>query len=188
MDDSEDDSEITRLLRATERGEEGAFDRLVPLIYDDLREIAHRRMRGEAEGHTLNTTAVVHEAYVHLAKGSAAWNDRAHFFAVASRVMRHVLIDHARASRAGKRGGDAVSVSLQESDAVIQPRDLDLLALDDALTALGEKDPRLMRVVECRYFGGMTMDETAEALGLSVRTAARDWRRARAYLYEQLRS
>lgn len=188
MDAPGDDSEITRLLRATERGEEGAFDRLVPLIYDDLRQIAHRRMRGEVDGHTLNTTAVVHEAYVLLARKDAGWNGRAHFFAVASRVMRHILTDHARANRAEKRGGNGVPVSLQEGDAVIQPTDLDLLALDDALTALGERDPRLMRVVECRYFGGMTMDETAEALGMSVRTATRDWRRARAYLYERLRS
>jgi RNA polymerase sigma factor (TIGR02999 family) len=178
---------VTRLLEAVDAGEEGAFERLVPLVYEDLRRIAHNRMRSEADGHTLNTTAVVHEAYVELAGRDGGFNNRAHFFAVASRVMRHILIDHARAQRAQKRGGDAVVVRLEEADGVaVDTGGLDLIALDGALRQLGARDERLARIVECRFFGGLTMEETAEALGISERTAARDWRRARVYLLELL--
>lgn len=178
---------MTRLLAAVDAGEEGAFERLVPLVYEDLRRIAHNRMRSEADGHTLNTTAVVHEAYVELAGRDGGFNNRAHFFAVASRVMRHILIDHARAQRAQKRGGDAVVVRLEEADGVaVDTGGLDLIALDGALRQLGARNERLARIVECRFFGGLTMEETAEALGVSQRTAARDWRRARVYLIELL--
>jgi RNA polymerase sigma factor (TIGR02999 family) len=178
---------VTRLLEAVDAGEEGAFERLVPLVYEDLRRIAHNRMRSEADGHTLNTTAVVHEAYVELAGRDGGFNNRAHFFAVASRVMRHILIDHARAQRAQKRGGEAVVVRLEEADGVaVDTGGLDLIALDGALRQLGARDERLARIVECRFFGGLTMEETAEALGISERTAARDWRRARVYLLELL--
>jgi RNA polymerase sigma factor (TIGR02999 family) len=179
-------SDVTRLLRAAEEGDPGALDRLIPLVYDDLRRIARRRMALEADGHTLNTTAVVHEAYAQLAGQEPAWNDRRHFFAVASRVMRHILIDHARAHRADKRGGDRTPVPLDEAGLVSDPGSLDLLALDEALEQLAGHDARLARVVECRFFGGLTMEETAEALGISERTANRDWRRARVYLYELL--
>jgi RNA polymerase sigma factor (TIGR02999 family) len=182
------DREITRLLAALDGGDGGAFDQLIPLVYDELHAIAHHRMRLEAGGHTLNTTAVVHEAYVRLVdQEPGAWRDRVHFFAVASRVMRHILIDHARARRAEKRGGGVVPVGLEEADGAQEGGVLDVLELDDALRQLAEHDPRLEQVVECRFFGGMSMEETAEAMGVSVRTATRDWRRARAYLYDALR-
>jgi RNA polymerase sigma factor (TIGR02999 family) len=179
-------SDVTRLLQRVEAGDPEAFDDLVPLIYDDLRRIAERRMRDEAEGHTLTTTAVVHEAYLRLSEQESGWENRTHFFAVASRVMRHILIDHARARAAEKRGGDAVRITLHDAVAVQDRPELDLLALDEALGVLAELNERLARVVECRFFGGLTMEETAEALGVSLRTATRDWRRARAYLREML--
>ena len=160
----------------------------MPLVYDDLRRIAHRRLQSERTDHTLDTTAVVHEAYLALVEqATATWNDRAHFFAVAARVIRHVLIDHARRRGAQKRGGGEVRVPLQEDLVSIQTApNIDLVALDAALAELGERDPRLERVVECRFFGGMTVQETAAALDTSVRTVERDWTRARAYLYQAL--
>ena len=179
---------MTELLALCSSAEREAFDRLVPLVYGDLRRIARRRMRSERPDHTLDTTALVHEAYVQLVdQATATWADRAHFFAVAARVIRHVLIDHARRRGAAKRGGGDVRVPLVD-DLVSDggPRNLDLLALDDALRKLGERDSRLERVVECRFFAGMTVPETAEALGTSVRTVERDWKRARAYLYRDL--
>jgi len=179
-------SDVTLLLQRVEDGDERAFDDLIPLIYEDLRHIAERRLRDEAEGHTLTTTAVVHEAYVRLAQQDGGWDGRSHFFAVASRVMRHILIDHARARATDKRGGDAVRITLHDGAAAADPPELDLLALDEALSLLAERNERLARVVECRFFGGLTMEETAEALDISLRTATRDWRRARAYLKEML--
>lgn len=184
--DSTPPSDVTVLLQRVDAGDEEAFDDLIPLIYDDLRRIAERRMRDEADGHTLTTTAVVHEAYVRMAEQDAGWESRSHFFAVASRVMRHILIDHARAKATDKRGGDAVRITLHDAAAATDPPALDLLALDEALDLLGERNERLARVVECRFFGGLTMEETAEALDISLRTATRDWRRARAYLKEML--
>lgn len=157
-------------------------------MYDDLRRIAHRRLQSERTGITLDTTAVVHEAYLALVEqATATWNDRAHFFAVAARVIRHVLIDHARRRGALKRGGANVRVPLR--DDLVPAEELpqiDLVALDLALTELGQHDSRLERVVECRFFGGMTVQETAAALDASVRTVERDWTRARAYLYQAL--
>jgi len=182
------DPEITRLLDSASDGDAAALDRLIPLIYDDLRAMAHRRIAAEQDGHTLNTTAVVHEAYVRLVEASdRGWRDRVHFFAVASRVMRHILIDYARMRRAEKRGGGIVPIPLGEVDGVTAPAVVDVLELHDALERLALHDPRLERVVECRFFGGMSMEETAAALGVSVRTATRDWRRARAYLYDELK-
>jgi len=179
--------EITRLLAACSSGEREAFDRLIPLVYDDLRAIAHGRLVHERPDHTLNTTAVVHEAYVKLVdQATASSRDRAHFFAVAARVMRHLLIDHARERTAAKRGGGALHLPLDERLAGEEPRLVELLALDEALSRLGERDAHLERVVECRFFGGMTMEETAESLGSSLRTTERDWKRARTYLYEAL--
>lgn len=181
--------DITRLLSSAASGDSDALNRLIPLIYPDLREIAHRRIRGEREGHTLNTTAVVHEAYVRIVEGEhQEWRDRVHFLAVASKVMRHVLIDYARMKQASKRGGGAAPVTLSDQHAVEEERVLDVLELDEALQRLAAHDPRLEKVVECRFFGGLNMEETAEALGVSVRTATRDWRRARAYLYDALGS
>lgn len=179
--------EITELLQACSSGEPEALDRLMPLVYDDLRAIAHRRLRLERSDHTLNTTAVVHEAYLKLVdQATATWRDRAHFFAVSARVMRHLLIDHARERKADKRGGGAIHIPLDERLVGEQGSTIELLALDEALTALGRHDDRLEQVVECRFFGGMTMKETAETLGVSLSTTERHWRRARAYLYEAL--
>ena len=183
-----EDVEITRLLASIRDGDGDALRRLIPVIYDDLRAIAHGRISGERDGHTLNTTAVVHEAYVRLVEGDGrGWRNRAHFFAVASRVMRHILIDYARMKGAEKRGGGVIPIPLGEAEAGADPGFVDVLELNDALERLAAYDERLERIVECRFFGGMSMEETAEALDVSVRTANRDWRRARAYLYDALR-
>lgn len=181
------DGDITQLLEACSSGEPDAFDRLIPLVYGDLRAIAHGRLVSERPDHTLDTTAIVHEAYIKLVdQATATWRDRAHFFAVAARVMRHILIDYARERTAQKRGGGALHMPLNEDLAGMEPRIVELLALDEALTRLGDQDARLERVVECRFFGGMSMQETAETLGSSLRTTERDWKRARAYLYQAL--
>jgi RNA polymerase sigma factor (TIGR02999 family) len=180
-------SAITRLLSEWSEGDGRAFDRLMTLVYDDLKAIAHRRLGRERVGHTLNTTALVHEAYVRLAETSKLdWHDRAHFFAVASRVMRHVLVDYARSRDAKKRGGGRIRVTLTSDAAAVEEPLLEVLALEEALSALAERAPRLERVVECRFFGGMSVKETAAALDVSTRTVKRDWRRARAYLYRAL--
>jgi RNA polymerase sigma factor (TIGR02999 family) len=168
-------------------GSQPAFDRLVALLYDDLRELAHAHLRGERTGHTLDTTALVHEAYVQLAGHTGpSWRGRPRFFAFLSRVMRHVLVDYARRRDAAKRGGGAVQVSLEEGDAPVESAGVDMLALDQALSRLGDKDPRLVTIVECRFFGGLTEAEIAAALGVSERTVERQWQRARAYLYQLL--
>lgn len=183
----ESDGQLTRLLAACSDGDAQAFDRLIPLVYADLRDIAHRRLGSEREGHTLDTTAVVHEAYLQLVnQATATWRDRAHFFAVASRVIRHVLIDYARRRDAAKRGGGRLRVPLREDMTGQEPRTVDLLAVDQALSELADHDPRMAQVVECRFFGGMTMVETAAAVGVSQRTAEREWTRARAHLYSML--
>lgn len=179
--------EVTRLLAQCTEGDEAALDRLIPLVYDDLRGIAHRRLRSERADHTLNTTAVVHEAYVRLVnQATATWRDRAHFFAVAAGVIRRLLIDYARARNAEKRGGGGVHVQLRDDLAGEDPTVVEVLAIDEALSRLARHDPRLEKIVECRFFGGMTMPDTAEALGISQRTAERDWTRAKAYLFQAL--
>lgn len=163
------------------------MDELIPLVYDDLKKIARQRLAGERAGHTLGTTAVVHEAYVKLVDQSAAgWRDRAHFFAASARIIRNLLVDYARERKAAKRGGGAIHLPLDEGIDGREPRTIELLALHEALTALGAHDERMERVVECRFFAGMTMAETAEILGVSRSTARRDWLRARAYLYRAL--
>jgi RNA polymerase sigma factor (TIGR02999 family) len=180
--------EVTRLLWACRGGDRDAFDKLISLVYDDLRRIAHKRLQAERDDHTLDTTAVVHEAYLQLADhADAIWRDRAHFFAVAARVIRNVLVDYARRRGAAKRGGGGVHIPLREDLAGVEPRTVELLALEEALSSLGKHDPRLEDIVECRFFGGMNMQDTAAALGVSKRTVERDWRRARAYRYDALR-
>lgn len=184
---SETPGEITRLLHALAAGEGAAFDRLVPVVYDQLRRIARRHMAGEKSGHTLTVTALVHEAYTDLvALDRIDWQDREHFFAVASRVMRRVLVDHAVAKNAQKRGGGRSRVPLEEELAPIEERSDDLLALDEALERLAALDERQSRVVECRFFAGMTIEETAEALEVSPATVRRDWTAARAWLNREL--
>ena len=184
---SPNEGEITRLLEACAAGERDALDQLWPLVYDDLRAIAHKRLRLERREHTLNTTAIVHEAYMKLVDPqTATWRDRAHFFAVSAKVIRNLLIDYARERGAAKRGGGAIHLPISDELAGERPRTVELLALHEAMEALGRRDPRLEQVIECRFFGGMTMEETAETLDISISTAERDWRRARAYLYRAL--
>jgi RNA polymerase sigma factor (TIGR02999 family) len=182
--------EVARLLSRCASGDPHAAEDLFTLVYDDLRTLAHRHLRSEVGGHTLNTTALVHEAYLALADQTpAGWRNRAHFLAVSSRAMRHILIDYARARLTAKRGGASIRVPLREDLALAggdEANDIDLLALDQALMELADHDKRLCRVVECRFFGGMSVAETAEALGLGTRTVERDWTRAKAYLYERL--
>jgi RNA polymerase sigma-70 factor, ECF subfamily len=176
--------EVTRLLEAAEAGDREALDRLVPLVYEDLRRVAHRQLDREGGGHTLQTTALIHEAYLKLAGGgSVSASSRAHFLAIAARAMRQVLVDYARRRRAAKRGGGVISVTLGDEP---QPADAsaeDLLALDDALEQL---DPRQRQVIECRFFGGMEENDIAAVLGVSERTVRRDWVKARAWLYQSL--
>ncbi|MGH7540621.1 MAG: sigma-70 family RNA polymerase sigma factor [Gemmatimonadota bacterium] len=178
---------VTRLLQAWSSGDAEAFDRLIEVVYEDLRRIAHRHLRGERGNHTLDTCALVHECYVNLiGKPGGEWQNRAQFYAVASKVMRRILVDYARRRSARKRGGDRIHVTW-DGGVGEEERDLDqLLSLDEALTSLAELDPRLGDVVECRFFGGMSTEETARALDVSRRTIERDWSRARAYLYREL--
>ncbi len=179
--------QLTQLLAAHAEGDPDAFDRLIPLVYDDLRRIARRHLAKERQGHTLNTTAIVHEAYLQLVdQTQASWPDRAHFFAFDSRVMRHILIDYARKRRRQKRGGDIIRVPIDQVTLGISDPTTELLALDEALTQLAQRDERMGRVVECRLFGGMTAKEVAEALDVSLSTVERDWRCAKAYLYRAL--
>jgi len=190
------EQEITEALAALSRDAPAAMDRLMPLVYDKLKRIAHRQLAAERSGHTLSTTAVVHEAYLRLADQSRVrWVDRGQFFAIAARAMRRILIDHARQHAAARRGGpgrSAVPLELLErggSSAIsVSDRAESLLALDEALEGLRRMDERLARVVECRFFAGLTEAETSEALGVSERTVSRDWRMARTWLHEALRN
>lgn len=182
---------VTDLLLLAGTGDRGAFDRVLGLVYDELRRMAHRQLRGEPDGHTLCTTALVHEAYLKLVDQTAAgFRDRAHFLAVASMAMRRILVDHARRQYAAKRGARPDRISLDRVDALrtVHPDDRDemLVSLDEALTELSALDARQARVVECRFFGGLTEEETAEALGIGLRTAKRDWSKARSWLYRAL--
>ena len=180
-------SEITSLLDEWRSGKDDAFDRLFALVYDELRSLASSYMRRERPDHTLQTTALVNEAYLKLVGNRDALpQNRLHFFAVAAKVMRQILIDHARARRSEKRGGGAVKVSLDEAAVMSDERADELLALDEALTRLTAVDSRKSQVVELRFFGGLTIEETAEFLGVSFNTAVRDWEMARAWLYRSV--
>jgi RNA polymerase sigma factor (TIGR02999 family) len=179
--------DITRLLAEMRDGEREAFDRLFPLVYQELRGRAHRLLMRERSGDTIDTTALVHEAYVRLAESAElSVNDRGHFFALASRAMRHILVDYARRSRAQKRGGGLSPLTLDPGRVAIVDRAEELIALHDALDQLAVLDERLARNVELRFFGGLTIEETAEVLDVSPRTVRRDWRKARALLYDLL--
>jgi RNA polymerase sigma factor (TIGR02999 family) len=179
--------EVTRLLADWRGGDQEALDRLMALVYDELRRIAGRYMRGERENHTLQTSALVNEAYLRLADHrNIDWQNRAHFFGVAAHAMRHVLVDHARSRDRLKRGGGALKVALDEAVDVADEEAAELVALDDALRSLAAFDERKARVVELRYFGGLTTEEAAEVLGESPATVERDWSAARAWLMREL--
>ena len=179
--------EVTQLLIAWSNGEEDALEKLVPLIYDELRRIARRYMKREPAGHTLQTTALVNEAYLRLIEQKGMkWQNRAHFFAISAQLMRRILVSMARARHANKRGGEARQVSLDEALVISEERAAELVALDEAMNELAALDPRRSRVVELRYFGGLSVEETAEVLNISPETVMRDWKRAKAWLYTEL--
>src|SRR5687768_6536776 len=179
--------EITQLLAAWRDGNQAALDELYPLVYDELHRLARRYMSRERKGHTLQTTALINEAYVRLVdQRNVHWANRSHFFAISAQIMRRILIDHARRHAYAKRGGGAQQVSLDEAAIVTRALGSDLLRLDEALKSLAEKDPRRSQVVELRYFGGLNNDEIAGVLKISKNTVIRDWNMARAWLYGQL--
>ncbi len=179
--------EVTRLLADWANGNQGALDALTPLVYKELRQLAAAYLRKERQGHTLQPTALVHEAYLRLVDQThPTWQNRSHFYGVAARLMRQILVDHARRKQAGKRG--AFKVSLDEAVSFQQDRSQDLLALDIGLDALGKLDPRKCKAVELRYFGGLSMDEIANSLNISEITVRRDLRMAEAWLLEQMRT
>jgi RNA polymerase sigma factor (TIGR02999 family) len=180
-------ADVTRLLVAWRGGEASALDRLLPLVYAQLHEVAHRYMRDERPNHPLQTTALVHEAYLRLIDVERVdWQSRNHFLAIAARMMRRVLVEAARRRNADKRGGDASHVALDEAFVPAPERSADLLALDDALEHLAALAPRKARVVELRYFGGLTVEETATVLEVSAETVMRDWRMAKLWLQRDL--
>jgi RNA polymerase sigma factor (TIGR02999 family) len=178
---------LAQLLQSWCQGRQGAIDELVPMVYDDLRRLAHRYMAGERPGHTLQTTALVNEAYLRLAGSvQGTREDRIHFFAACSRSMRQILVDSARTRQALKRGGEVPQIELQEALAVAGQPSADLVAIDDALNALAAIDARKSQVVELRFFGGLSVQETAEVLKVSVETVHRDWRLAKSWLRREL--
>jgi len=179
---------VTDLLALAAAGDRGALDRAFPLVYEELRRLAHRQLRRESDGHTLSTTALVHEAYLKLVDQSRGeWRDRAHFLAIAATAMRRILVDHARRHRAHKRGGAGLPLPLDSLEQLpVEERSEFLVHLDEALARLASLDDRQARVVECRFFGGYTEEETAETLGIGLRTVKRDWAKARSWLYQEL--
>jgi RNA polymerase sigma factor (TIGR02999 family) len=180
-------SDITGLLRKWTAGDKAAIEQLTPLIYNELRGLAHRHLRRERRDHTLQSTALVHEAWLRLVdQKQANWQDRAHFFAVSGQMMRRILVDHARAQQREKRGGGAQLLVLDEALDIPRQRSLELIALDDALDDLAKLDARQSQVIEMRFFAGLSIDETAEALGISKATANRDWVTGRAWLLREL--
>lgn len=180
-------NDISELLVAWGGGDEGALERLMPLVYDELKRLAHRYMRGERVGHTLQTTALVNEAYLRLAKWKDVhWQNRAQFFAVSAQMMRRILVDFARERQYQKRGGGALQVSLSEAAAFAGGPETDLVALDEALTALAKVDLRKAQMVEMRFFGGLSIAEVAEVLKVSEETVNRDWRLAKVWLLREL--
>ncbi len=187
MTDDSRANDVTGLLLSWRQGDAGALDRLVPLVYDELRRVARRHLRREPPGHSLQATALVHEVYLRLVDvDRMTLKSRTHFFAVAARLMRQILVDHARRKRAGKRGGGVTMMSLDEVSPAAQTSNVDVLALDQALDALSSFDIQQCRVVELRFFAGLNIDEAAEALGISTATVEREWAMAKAWLYQRL--
>ncbi|MGI9068859.1 MAG: sigma-70 family RNA polymerase sigma factor [Pyrinomonadaceae bacterium] len=184
---SSDSDNVTRLLLDWSNGNEQALEELLPLLYNELRQLAHNLLYRERPGHTLQTTALVHEAYLKLIdQRDARWQNRAHFFAIAAQAMRRILIDSARRHAAVKRGGAGAKISLDEAASISLSPNPNLLALDEALNALAEIDAQQTRIVELRYFGGLTIEETAEVMDLSPATIKREWSMARAWLHQAL--
>jgi RNA polymerase sigma factor (TIGR02999 family) len=180
-------SDVTEILLNWRSGDQSALDQLLPLVYQELRRLADHFLRREAPGHTLQATALVHEAYLRLVDQSQAnWQNRAHFFGVAANLMRQILIQYARAKHADKRGGDQRKIYLDDAGPIAQDRPLDLIALDDALQTLAEISPRQNQIVELRYFGGLSIEETAEVMSLSPATIKREWSMAKAWLFREL--
>lgn len=178
---------VTELLQQWQDGSQEALDRLLPLVYDELRRQAARYLRRERPGHTLQTTALIHEAYLRLiGQHRVAWQNRAHFYGIAAQLMRRILVDHARRRQAGKRGGSDIKVQLEENVAASPGRDVNLVVLDEALTRLAEIDPQQSRIVELRYFSGLSVEETAAVIGVSSRTVKRDWNVAKAWLRQEI--
>jgi RNA polymerase sigma factor (TIGR02999 family) len=178
---------ITQLLLDWSRGDPAALNQLMPLVYDELRQLARIHLRRERPDHTLQATALVHEAYLRLIdQHSVTWQNRAHFFGIASQMMRRILVNHALARRAAKRGGFGQRLSLDEAVSLGNQRDVDLVALDEALTDLEKMDPRQSRIVELRFFGGLSIEETAEVLHISPATVKRDWTTAKLWLRRQM--
>ena len=178
---------ITELLVGYGRGDKDALDQLMPIVYDELRRQAARYLRREQAGNTLQTTALIHEAYVRLVdQRNVQWQNRAHFFGIAAQMMRRILVDHARAKKRAKRGGSDVRVSLGGATVAVKGQDLDVVALDEALERLAQIDEQQSRVVELRFFSGLTVEETAEVLHISTATVKRDWNMAKAWLHREL--
>jgi RNA polymerase sigma factor (TIGR02999 family) len=179
--------EVTQLLGEWSSGDKGALDKLIPLVQPELHRLAHQYMSRERAGHTLQTTALLDEAYLLLVDNrKPSWQNRTHFVAAAAQLMRRIMVDHARERHALKRGGGALKVTLDEAALVTETRSEELLALDEALERLAAQDPRKSQIVELRYFGGLTAEETAEFLKLSLRTVEREWNMAKAWLYRAL--
>ena len=186
-DPPQQEHEITQLLAAWRDGNQAALDELYPLVYDELHRLARRYMSRERKGHTLQTTALINEAYVRLVdQRNVQWANRSHFFAISAQIMRRILIDHARRHSYAKRGGGARQVSLDETATMAQGDFSEFLRLDEALKSLAQLDPRRSQVVELRYFGGLNNEEIAGVLNISENTVIRDWNMARAWLYRQL--
>ena len=180
-------SEVSQLLRGWGDGDREALDALLPLVYKELRRLAHFQLRNERPDHTLQTSALVHEAYLRLVGlNSPVWESRTHFFAIAAQLMRQILVDYARRHRAAKRGADSPKVSLENAVMAAQAKGVDIILLDDALQSLAKIDPRQAQVVELRFFGGLSLQEISEALRIAPATAQRDWTAARAWLHREM--
>lgn len=188
MQEQEQRNNVTRLLMDWSKGDAAAGDQLMPLVYDELRRMARRYMRAEDAAHTLQPTALVHDAYLRLIDQSRVqWQNRAHFFGVAAQIIRRILVDHARSRNRLKRGGPALKVTLNEDVIAAEQVDVDLVGLDDALERLAAMDARQSRIVELRFFGGLSIEETAEILNISPATVKREWTMARAWLHREIR-
>ncbi|HLK18535.1 MAG TPA: sigma-70 family RNA polymerase sigma factor [Bryobacteraceae bacterium] len=178
--------DVTKLLADWSKGDQAALETLMPLVYGELRRVAGHYLSQEKQGHTLSATALVHEAYLRLVTQKAPWQSRAHFFSVAAQMMRRILVDHARSHQYAKRGGGQLTLELTEAVAQQERREFDLLALDDALVSLAKLDERQSRMVELRFFAGLSIEETSEVLGVSPPTVKREWASARAWLFREI--